>query len=40
MARTFVNLTGDTLAAVVVDKLTGTMDVNLYNKEKKRFLFF
>ena len=40
MARTFVNLTGDTLAAVVVDKLTRTMDVNLYNKEKKRFLFF
>ena len=40
MARTLMNYTGDIYSAVVVDRLSGTMDVNVYKKRKKRFIFF
>ena len=40
MARTFVNFTGDIYSAVVVDRLSGTMNVEAYKKQKKRFFFF
>ena len=40
MARTLLNFTGDIYSAVVVDKLTGTMNVDTYKRERKRFVFF
>ena len=40
MARTFVNFTGDIYSAVVVDRLSGTMNIEAYKKQKKRFFFF
>ena len=40
MARTLLNFTGDIYSAVVVDKLSGTMNVDTYKRERKRFIFF
>ena len=40
MARTLLNFTGDIYSAVIVDKLCGTMNVDMYKREKKRFIFF
>ena len=39
MARTFVNLTGDVFVAVIVDRLSGTMNVKEFKKEKSLFAF-
>ncbi|GEM_PF-2431567 len=40
MARTLMNYTGDIFSAVIVDRLSGTMDAKMYSREKKRFIFF
>ena len=40
MARTLLNFTGDVFSALVVDKLSNTMNVSCYKKERKRFIFF
>lgn len=39
MARSLMNFTGDVFSAFVVDRISNTLDVGRYNKEKK-FLFF
>ena len=40
MARTLLNFTGDIYSAVVVDRLSKTMNVDIYKRERKRFIFF
>jgi len=40
MARTLLNYTGDIFSAFIVDRLSGTLNIREYNKERKRFIFF
>ena len=40
MARTLLNFTGDIYSAIVVDKLSNTMNVDMYKRYRKRFSFF